>query len=56
MQIEKITYTIQEAIEVTGISRSSIYNLIAEDRLETRKIGRRTLIPARSLRRLLSLD
>lgn len=56
MFYDKITYTVKEAAAATGISRSSIYNLISEKRIETRKIGRRTLIPASSLRKFSGLD
>lgn len=55
MSIEKISYSIAEACAATGISRSSLYILIAERRVETRKLGRRTLIPAASLKNLLNL-
>jgi len=37
----------------TSIGKTSLYALIAEGRLEIRKIGKRTLIPAASLRRLI---
>lgn len=55
MSNEKISYSIAEACAATGISRSGLYVLIAAQRVETRKLGRRTLIPASSLKRLLDL-
>ncbi len=49
----KLAYSIPEAAAAVSIGRSKIYALIAEGRLETRKIGKRTVIPAASLIRLL---
>ncbi|MFN8926639.1 MAG: helix-turn-helix domain-containing protein [Rhodospirillales bacterium] len=39
-----IAVTIAEASALSGLSRSSLYNLIAEGRLSPRKYGARTLI------------
>lgn len=50
---EKLAYSIPEAAEAISIGRSKIYGLIAEGRLETCKIGKRTVIPAGSLIALL---
>lgn len=49
----KLAYSIPEAAAAVSIGRSKVYALIAEGRLETRKIGKRTLIPAASLAKLL---
>jgi excisionase family DNA binding protein len=49
----KLAYSIAEAASAISIGRSKLYELIAEGRLETRKIGKRTVIPAASLHRLL---
>ena len=49
----KLAYSIPEAAAAVSIGRSKLYALIAEGRLETRKIGKRTVIPAESLVRLL---
>ena len=49
----KLAYSIAEAASAISIGRSKLYELIAEGRLETRKIGKRTLIPAASLAKLL---
>ncbi len=51
--IEPLAYSIADACRVTSIGRTRLYILIAEGRLEVRKIGRRTLIPAASLRALI---
>ena len=49
----KLAYSIPEAATAISIGRSKLYELIAEGRVETRKIGKRTVIPAASLHRLL---
>lgn len=49
----KLAYSIPEAAAAVSIGRSKVYSLIAEGRLETRKIGKRTVIPAASLAKLL---
>ena len=49
----KLAYSIAEAANAISIGRSKLYELIAEGRIETRKIGKRTVIPAASLHRLL---
>ena len=49
----KLAYSIAEAANAISIGRSKLYELIAEGRLETRKIGKRTVIPAASLAKLL---
>ena len=52
-QPEPLAYSVAEACRVTSIGRTRLYALIAEGRLEVRKIGKRTIIPAESLRRLI---
>ena len=52
-EYHKLAYSIAEAASATSIGRSKLYELIAEGRLETRKIGKRTVIPAASLVKLL---
>ena len=54
-QVAKLAYSIPEAAAAISIGRSKIYNLIAEGRLETRKIGKRTVITAASLAKLLEV-
>ena len=49
---EPLTVRISAAVQLTGISRSRIYELIQSGELETVKIGRSTLIPYRSLKAL----
>jgi len=49
-----LVYSIQSAVQVSTLSMSRIYELIAEGRLTTTKIGKRRLIHADSLQRLLA--
>ena len=50
--IEPLTVRISTAVQLTGISRSRIYELIQTGELETVKVGRSTLIPYKSLKAL----
>ncbi|MEJ6010156.1 helix-turn-helix domain-containing protein [Novosphingobium aquae] len=50
---EPLAYSVADAVRVSSLCKSQIYNLIREGRLESRKLGRRTLIPAASLRALI---
>jgi excisionase family DNA binding protein len=52
----KLAFTIAEACHAIGIGRSKLYELIGERRLETRKIGSRTVIPAQSLHALIASE
>lgn len=51
---EPLAYSVAEAIRVSSIKKTRLYALIKEGRLEARKIGKRTLIPAASLRALIN--
>lgn len=51
--MEPITVRILEAVRLTGIGRSKLYELIAAGDIETVKIGSCTLIPMASLHRLI---
>ncbi len=50
--IEPLTVRISTAVQLTGISRSRLYELIQSGDLETVKVGRSTLIPYKSLKSL----
>ena len=50
---EPLAYSVADACKVSSIGKTLLYSLIAEGRLEARKIGKRTLIPAASLRALI---
>jgi excisionase family DNA binding protein len=50
--LEPIAVRISTAVKLTGICRSTIYELIGDGTIETVKIGRSTFIRYSSLRRL----
>lgn len=52
-QPEPLAYSIKEACRASSLGRTRLYQLIAEGRLEARKVGKRTIIPAASLRALI---
>lgn len=52
----KLAYSIREACAVSSLGRTTIYNHIASGRLESRRIGGRTIIPAHSLHLLIAGD
>ncbi len=51
---EPLAYSVADACRVSTIGKTRLYQLIAEGKLEARKIGKRTLIPAASLRALIN--
>ena len=51
--LEKIAYRIPEAVQVTGIGRSKLYELIQQGTLRATKVGGRTLIARTELEALL---
>jgi excisionase family DNA binding protein len=51
--LEPIAVRIMEAVRLTGIGRSKLYELIASGDIETVKIGSCTLIPMASLHGLI---
>ena len=50
---EPLAYSVADACRVSTLGKTKIYALIAEGRLEARRIGSRTVIPAHSLRALI---
>ena len=50
--LEPISVRIATAVRITGICRSTIYELIGDGTIETVKIGRSTFILYPSLKRL----
>lgn len=52
--IEPLTVRVSRAVQLSGLSRSRIYELIQSGDLETHKVGRATLIPYRSLKHLVT--
>lgn len=53
---EPLAVRIPDAVRMTGIGRSKLYELIAAGDLDTIKIGRCTLVPMDSLRALLGRE
>ncbi len=51
--MEQISVRISDAVRLTGLSRTKIYQLIAHGDLEVAKIGRSTVVLASSLRELV---
>ncbi len=51
--MNKLAYSINETARLLSMGRTSIYAMIAAGRLETFKLGTRTLIKADSIRRLV---
>lgn len=51
---EPLAYSIADAVRVSSIGRTRLYQIINAGKLEVRKIGKRTLIPAASLRALIA--
>jgi excisionase family DNA binding protein len=52
--MEALAVSINDAARVLGLGRTSIYAMIADGRLEAFKLGRRTLVKADSIRRLVA--
>jgi len=50
---EPLAYSVADACRVSTLGKTKIYALIAEGKLEARRIGTRTIIPAHSLRALI---
>jgi len=52
--IVPLAYTVAEAVKVTGLARTRLYEMAGEGRLTFRRAGRRTVILADDLQRLLA--
>jgi excisionase family DNA binding protein len=50
MEFEAITCTIKDACRISGLGRSTLYELIRSGEVLASKIGRRTLVDVNSLR------
>lgn len=55
-QPDALTFRVKDASRVSRIGVTKLYALMKEGRLEKRKVGGITLIPAQSLRKLLEGD
>jgi len=51
---EPLAYTVGNAVKVSGLARSRLYEEMRAGRIEARKAGRRTLILASSLAAFLA--
>jgi excisionase family DNA binding protein len=51
-----LTLTVDEAAALTGVSRSTAYDLVATDDLPTVRLRRRILVPASALADLLGVS
>lgn len=51
--LEKITYTLKEAVVVSGLSRTSLYEAMSQGKLTSVMVAGRRLIPARGLKSFL---
>jgi len=51
--MQAIAVTIPKAVEVSGLGRTTIYQLIGAGKIDARKQGRRTLVMVESLSRHL---
>lgn len=49
----KITATVREACEMTGLGKTKLYELMGNGSLQTTTIGRRRLVKVDSLRQLV---
>jgi excisionase family DNA binding protein len=54
--METIAASINDTAKALGLGRTKIYELIAQKKLETIKIGRRRLVKAESIRKLIDGD
>jgi len=50
VQIEPMVLGVKDAATFIGLSRSRLYELIDEGRIDARKLGARTVVPVASLR------
>lgn len=53
---EPLAYSIKDACHATSLGRTRLYELINGGEIEVIKIGRRTLVTAASLRRLIKQE
>ena len=53
---QRLTCTVAEACEVTGLGRTKIYELIGDGRVTTTTVGRRRLIIVQSLLALVGIN
>ena len=52
--VEPLAYTVADASRAAGIGQTKLFELIGNGKLESSKIGRKRLIPAAALKRLIA--
>lgn len=52
--MEQLAISISDTARALGMGRTSVYAMIADGRLEAFKLGRRRLVKAESIRRLIA--
>ncbi len=52
--VAPLAYSISEAVRLTGLSRATIYNMFADGRLPSLKIGKRRLVERAALDQLFA--
>lgn len=53
MYSERLSYSLDEAVTVTGLNRNALYHLMNKGELATFKIGKRRMVSARVLREFI---
>ncbi|WP_193725879.1 helix-turn-helix domain-containing protein [Xanthomonas arboricola] len=51
--VEKLSYTVEQAMGATGMSRSAFYKAISKAGLVTFKLGKRRMVSARALQQFI---
>jgi excisionase family DNA binding protein len=51
--VRRLTFTVEEAGRVLGVSRSYAYELVRQGEIPCMRLGRRIVVPARALEALL---
>lgn len=54
MNPDILAFTLPAAVQVSGLGKTTLYELIGAGKLDARKAGNRTLITADSLRRYIA--
>lgn len=52
--VDRLAYTIEAAIEATGLTRTRLYRAIADGSLKTFKAGRRRMVSAAALQAFIA--
>lgn len=53
---QRLTYSVKEAVDLTGLHKITIHRAIADGKLRSRLVGRRRLIDARSLHQYVGVE